>query len=57
MALPELARRFLRLHLGVGPLVTQVVPVCQQNFKFILELAPPVSVEICVANCATAIPA
>jgi hypothetical protein len=35
-------------------LVTQVVPDCQQNFRlYFLELAVPVSVEVCVVNCAT----
>jgi predicted transcriptional regulator len=34
--------------------VTQVGPDCQRHFRFIfLELAVPVSVEICVVNCAT----
>ena len=55
MALPELARRSRRLHLGWA-LVPQLVPYVNKILSF-LELAPPVSVEICVANCATTVPA
>ena len=47
---------FARYMSAGGRLVTQVVPKCQQNFKFIFwELAAPVSVEMCVASCTTII--
>jgi hypothetical protein len=40
---------------NAAPFVTQSVPNCQQDFKFIFwaELAPAGSVEICVTSCAT----